>query len=365
MSSDEREFNICDSCFGRSSNIRMTKIPNGAECKICTFPFDVFQFKSTNRSANVKKSIICFKCSNQRNVCQCCMLDLKWHIPIKVRDKIVSIINNDKSMQTEEAKNDMMKRFLALKDVKLGAAKITDDDVKLEKLMSQLGEYIRKEKALQNQRADDADLKLDNHGRSNAKEFENINIEHVLKKLPLQASFQLKEDVNETERSYFLYNIDQSLPEWKITNKISEILKISDWQEKNSNSVIIKHKSRCGGVRLKNAILASNFVKSIIKDDLILKTKEGLFRGILKIDGHHVFVIPWSMGFSNGSFGNSLKENIKLNIILDKLIRLENNRNDLSTESTTSSGKARIQNKGKIEKKDKNKKSKRITNIQL
>lgn len=95
--------NICEQCLGDEANIRMTKIPQGSECKICTLPFTLYHFKTSKRSNNIIKTLICVRCATQRNICQCCMLDSRWHIPIQLRDHLISLVNEENVM-TEEAK---------------------------------------------------------------------------------------------------------------------------------------------------------------------------------------------------------------------------------------------------------------------
>lgn len=314
---------VCEQCLGDSKNIRMTKIPSAAECKICTFPFTLYHFRSSTNSANLTKTLICLRCSKQRNICQCCMLDLTWHIPVKVRDEIISIINSNTSgtIVTQEAKNDMMKRFLALRDVKLGGAQITSDPAKLEELMNKLKADLQDGINPIISAKKDGLTPYSEESRGNSKYF-SVNISHILKKFPIKESFSENTE-NIQNKSFFIYNIDPSLPEWKISNKISNIVSDEKWKEDTSNSIVINHKAKCGGIRFKDEKHVIKFINKLSKDKLIVTASKGLKRGILQIDHYQLFVIPWDSGFSTGSFGNSIGENVKLSLSLDKLIRLE------------------------------------------
>ncbi|XP_016432653.1 zinc finger CCCH domain-containing protein 49-like [Nicotiana tabacum] len=85
---------ICESCLGDSPYVRMTKADYDKECKICTRPFTVFRWRP-GRDARYKKTEICQTCSKLKNVCQVCLLDLEYGLPVQVRDTAFSINSND------------------------------------------------------------------------------------------------------------------------------------------------------------------------------------------------------------------------------------------------------------------------------
>ncbi|KVI11053.1 zinc finger CCCH domain-containing protein 49-like [Cynara cardunculus var. scolymus] len=85
---------ICESCLGDNPYIRMTKANYDKECKICTRPFTVFRWRP-GRDARYKKTEICQTCSKLKNVCQVCLLDLEYGLPVQVRDTALSINSND------------------------------------------------------------------------------------------------------------------------------------------------------------------------------------------------------------------------------------------------------------------------------
>ncbi|PKA65792.1 Zinc finger CCCH domain-containing protein 40 [Apostasia shenzhenica] len=85
---------ICESCLGDNPYVRMTIAHYDKECKICTRPFTVFRWRP-GRDARFKKTEICQTCSKLKNVCQVCLLDLEYGLPVQVRDTALSINSND------------------------------------------------------------------------------------------------------------------------------------------------------------------------------------------------------------------------------------------------------------------------------
>lgn len=62
----------------------------GKECKICSRPFTVFRW-SPGPKARFKKTEICQTCAKVKNVCQTCIFDLEYGLPVEVRDKALRI----------------------------------------------------------------------------------------------------------------------------------------------------------------------------------------------------------------------------------------------------------------------------------
>lgn len=79
---------LCETCLGESPYVRMTKVNWDKECKICTRPFIVFRWKPGNNS-RFKTTEICQTCAKVKNVCQTCLFDLQYGLPVEVRDKFL------------------------------------------------------------------------------------------------------------------------------------------------------------------------------------------------------------------------------------------------------------------------------------
>ncbi|CAN8305990.1 unnamed protein product [Cochlearia groenlandica] len=85
---------ICESCLGDNPYVRMTKADYDKECKICTRPFTVFRWRP-GRDARYKKTEICQTCCKLKNVCQVCLLDLEYGLPVQARDTALNISTHD------------------------------------------------------------------------------------------------------------------------------------------------------------------------------------------------------------------------------------------------------------------------------
>ena len=68
----------------------MTKEKYGKECKICSRPFTVFRWCPGARM-RFKKTEVCQTCSKLKNVCQTCLLDLQYGLPVQVRDAALKV----------------------------------------------------------------------------------------------------------------------------------------------------------------------------------------------------------------------------------------------------------------------------------
>ncbi|CAH8270323.1 unnamed protein product [Arabidopsis lyrata] len=80
----------CESCFGDNPYVRMTRADYDKECKICRRPFTAFRWRP-GRNARFKKTEICQTCCRLKNVCQVCLLDLEFGLPVQVRDTALQI----------------------------------------------------------------------------------------------------------------------------------------------------------------------------------------------------------------------------------------------------------------------------------
>ena len=79
---------LCEKCLGNSPYLRMIKNNFQNECKICKRPFTVFTWKPDANSRN-KKTEICPTCAKLKNVCQTCLFDLQFGLPVELRDKFL------------------------------------------------------------------------------------------------------------------------------------------------------------------------------------------------------------------------------------------------------------------------------------
>ncbi|KAJ6223440.1 hypothetical protein RDWZM_001985 [Blomia tropicalis] len=79
---------LCQTCLGENPYLRVMKERYGSECKICSRPFTTFRW-CPGAKMRYKKTEICQTCSRAKNICQTCLLDLQYGLPVQVRDQIL------------------------------------------------------------------------------------------------------------------------------------------------------------------------------------------------------------------------------------------------------------------------------------
>eukprot|EP00164_Ancoracysta_twista_P011243 GFYU01017271.1.p1 GENE.GFYU01017271.1~~GFYU01017271.1.p1 ORF type:complete len:384 (+),score=78.57 GFYU01017271.1:175-1326(+) len=80
---------LCETCLGENPYLRMMKAAMDKECKICARPMDVWRWKPGPK-ARFKKTEVCKTCAKVKNVCQTCLLDLQFSLPVQVRDTLMN-----------------------------------------------------------------------------------------------------------------------------------------------------------------------------------------------------------------------------------------------------------------------------------
>ncbi|CAD5219966.1 unnamed protein product [Bursaphelenchus okinawaensis] len=81
---------LCNTCLGSNPYLRMQKDKFGAACKICERPFTCFRWMP-GKGARYKRTEVCQTCAKLKNVCQTCLLDLEYGLPVQVRDHALAI----------------------------------------------------------------------------------------------------------------------------------------------------------------------------------------------------------------------------------------------------------------------------------
>ncbi|KAJ3340058.1 RNA binding motif protein 22 [Gonapodya sp. JEL0774] len=94
---------LCGTCLGDNPYVRMSKESHGKECKICVRPFTIFRWVP-GAGMRMKKTEICQTCAKIKNVCQTCVLDLEFGLPVEVRDTLGGV-------QEEMPTSDINKQF--------------------------------------------------------------------------------------------------------------------------------------------------------------------------------------------------------------------------------------------------------------
>ena len=66
------------------------QIEYGGTCHISDRPYTVFRWRPGN-DARYKKTIVCQEVAKAKNVCQVCLLDLDYNLPVQVRDQALGM----------------------------------------------------------------------------------------------------------------------------------------------------------------------------------------------------------------------------------------------------------------------------------
>lgn len=94
---EESQFPIvCDACLGDDKHLRMTKDQFGLECRVCLKPFTCFRW-CPGPKQRFRRTEICQACARLKHVCQSCVLDMEYGLPVQVRDSVLGLIKPDGS----------------------------------------------------------------------------------------------------------------------------------------------------------------------------------------------------------------------------------------------------------------------------
>jgi hypothetical protein len=81
---------LCEICLGENPNIRMIKLPYGHKsCKMSGLPYQGFRWKA-GPHGRFKETVVSYSVAKEKNICQACLNDLRYNLPVGVRNSIVN-----------------------------------------------------------------------------------------------------------------------------------------------------------------------------------------------------------------------------------------------------------------------------------
>ncbi|PVG04009.1 hypothetical protein CPB86DRAFT_869351 [Serendipita vermifera] len=81
---------LCETCLGPNPFVRMSKQEFGRECGTCARPFTIFRW-NPGEGGRFKSTVVCQTCAKIKNICQTCLLDLEYSLPVQARDTALAI----------------------------------------------------------------------------------------------------------------------------------------------------------------------------------------------------------------------------------------------------------------------------------
>ena len=85
---------VCEVCLGPNPYLRMIKQPSSKECKVSARVFTSFRWRP-GAGARYKETVICPEVARAKGVCQCCLMDMEFNLPVGVRDALLKGAKDD------------------------------------------------------------------------------------------------------------------------------------------------------------------------------------------------------------------------------------------------------------------------------
>eukprot|EP01039_Chlorochromonas_danica_P003389 gene3389-3714_t len=80
---------LCETCLGSNPFVRMEKLPPSDKlCTISKLAYQGFRWKA-GPNGRFKQTVISYVVAAEKHICQCCLKDLRYNLPVGVRDGIL------------------------------------------------------------------------------------------------------------------------------------------------------------------------------------------------------------------------------------------------------------------------------------
>lgn len=100
---------LCETCLGPNPFVRMVKLKFGEKlCKISNLQYQGFRWKAGS-GGRMKETIISLAVARERDICQTCLNDMKYGLPVGMRDKLLR--QQEQEQQLALPKSDIGLRF--------------------------------------------------------------------------------------------------------------------------------------------------------------------------------------------------------------------------------------------------------------
>ena len=81
---------VCETCLGPNPYVRMVKMQFGDKlCKISNMPYQPFRWKA-GAQGRFKETIVSREVALEKNICQACLVDMTYGVPVGVRDALLA-----------------------------------------------------------------------------------------------------------------------------------------------------------------------------------------------------------------------------------------------------------------------------------
>ncbi|KAG1294665.1 hypothetical protein G6F66_005006 [Rhizopus arrhizus] len=256
---------VCETCLGDNPYVRM----------ICQTPFTVFRWQPGTNMRH-KKTEICQTCARVKNVCQTCILDLQYGLPVEVRDKALNVKSEAPSTNINRqyyAQN--VARNTEGSEELYNPGRIAPESKEMLNQLSRKEPYYKRNRAhvcsffLKGEcnRGDACPYRHEEPTETNVKQnfkdrYHGIN-DPVAQKMLNRARHNLSPPEDKSITSLFITGVEEDISQEDLNEYFSVFGDIK--------SIIVAHKKKCAFVNFATRMSTELAAAKIAEDGLILK----------------------------------------------------------------------------------------------